>query len=94
MAQEIKVESGWVAASVASAFKKRRIPEGLIDVISVYGRHHLVSVADFDNKNRTQLPIYTKTGRRYSDTPRGIMDWKRGRGTTHIHRDNINQILD
>jgi len=60
-------------------------PADLIRVRDVYGDEHRIRRADFDGQ-RTQIPLYTATGRKFCDHFEA-MGWK-GRATT-IHRENI-----
>lgn len=42
------------------------MPE-LITVIDTYGDEVIVSKADYDNPKKTMLPMYTRTGKRFTD---------------------------
>ncbi len=64
----------------------------IITVIDVYDRKCRISQEDFDNPNRTQLPLYTARGNRFIDTQAGQRDFKNGKGSTHIHRLNIREV--
>lgn len=54
----------------------------------VYGGHCYVSKHDLANERKTYLPLYTRDGRKYEDTPRGHAAMKRGEAMT-LHRENI-----
>lgn len=56
-----------------------------IVVPCVYGGFYWVALADYANPERTYLPLYTRTGKRFDETTRGM---KRGVATM-LHRDNI-----
>ncbi len=58
-------------------------------VTTVYGDCFYVSTSDLNGTRiKHQLPIYTRGGKRFADTPRGISAAKRGEATT-LARGNI-----
>jgi hypothetical protein len=59
-------------------------PADLVGVRDVYGRRHYVRRSDLDNPQCIQLPLFTRTGRWYSDLPR-----HRQKGGVTLHRANI-----
>lgn len=63
----------------------------LITVRCVYGHHHRVLKRQLEDPDCTQLALFTKDGRRYSDFPPGNI--VRHGGVT-LHRDNIAQVLE
>jgi len=54
----------------------------------VYGGHYYVATDDLNNLNKTYLPLYTKAGFRFDETPRGRAAIRRHEATT-LHRNNI-----
>ena len=62
-----------------------------VTVVDVYGREHLVDRSILEAGIRTQIPLYTKSGKRLCDYY-AEMGWSgRGKSTT-IHRQNIAQV--
>lgn len=59
----------------------------LIALHTIHGQV-IVSSKDLANTNRKLLSIYTRTGRRLCDTPKGETMMRSGRGTS-VHRDNL-----
>lgn len=61
----------------------------MTNLIQLYTIHGPVLVDTGQlNSGRTQLSIYTKTGKRLIDTKRGEAMHKNGQGTT-VHKDNL-----
>lgn len=66
--------------------------EAVIRVRSVYGDRHYVSRADYEGRRRHMLPLYTRDGRRWEDTPAGQRAARRSQATC-LARDNIAEVL-
>lgn len=63
----------------------------IIRVHSPYlGRSFFVATADMDDPRKVQLPIYTRSGIRWSDTKQGARAIRAHRDSGMLHRDNIN----
>jgi hypothetical protein len=66
----------------------KKLPAGLTSITTVYGDTRIVSAADLANPKRTQLPLYTTTGKKISDHYHR-MNWPSKALFATIHRENI-----
>lgn len=60
----------------------------VVRVPFVYGGYCHVARSDLDNPGKILLPLYTRDGRKWEDTPAGQRAAKRHEATM-LHRDNI-----
>jgi hypothetical protein len=58
----------------------------------VYGGHYHVATADLANPAKTLLPLYTRDGRKWSDTLAGERAVRRGEADM-LHRENIGEAV-
>jgi hypothetical protein len=63
----------------------------LLKVKSAYGETLRIAKADYDNPAKTQLPWYSRNGKRFLDTQRGQAAWRQGKAVS-IHRLNIIEV--
>lgn len=90
--QRICQSAGLQTYDIAVHEAFRELKTTLIKVTCVYGDVLQISKADYDNPTKTQLPFYTKTGKRFMDTQRGQRAFRHGKAVT-IHRLNIKEVL-
>lgn len=64
----------------------------VVRVPFIYGGYYWVSQADLDNPRKVQLPLYTRDGKKWEDTPAGRRAVLRHEATTLI-RGNIGHAL-
>ena len=64
----------------------------LLKVRTVHGAVRYISAVDFHNPTRTQLPIYTSTGKPKS-YHNSAMGWSNSAIPTTIHRGNIAEVI-
>ncbi len=65
-------------------------PQPLARVPYVYGGYLHVAKADLEDARKVMLPLYTRKGLLWRDTPAGERARRRGEATS-LHRENIAQ---
>jgi len=60
----------------------------VVRVPFVYGGFLWVAAADLADERKALLPLYTRTGERFTDTRKGMLAEARGEAM-HLHRENI-----